>query len=137
MQYDFVKHYTTNGFNAEKAALQAGYEKKTARAGAYDLINRPAIKPLIERAVAKARDTILDRLSLGVEYRLKKLKSVIETYIPEDTSLFVAERVKIGLSAIQEVNKIAGDYAPDKRLALTVDLTADKLKEARKVYEDF
>ena len=137
LQYDFVKNYITNGFNAEQAAISAGYSQTVVDTRAFCLPNSPSVKPLIDKALDKARDTILSRLGVGLTWRIKKLKKVVDQYIPDDAPIQSHEPCAVALKAIAELNKIAGDYAPDKRLALTVDLTKDKLKEARKIYDEY
>lgn len=136
LQYNFVKNYISNGFNCEQACIAAGYDKHYARTTGYYLPQHPVIKPLVEKAKDRARDTIINKLALSIEKRLLHLKHVMEDCIPLDQPVD-DKRANIGIKAIQEINKMTGDYAPDKRLALTVDLTKDKLKEIKRMYEDY
>lgn len=137
LQYDFTKHYISNGFNAHRAAISAGYGKQMAVKEAYKLTAHPIIKPLVEKAKQSARDATLARLSLGIENRLIYLKQVITQFIPLDGTPLDDKQASVAIKAIAEINKIAGDYAPDRKLSVTVDMTKDKLKEARKVYDEF
>lgn len=131
-QAQFAINYIKNGRNAYKAALDAGYSPKHAKANSYTIVNQPAVKQALRKALVKAER----KLSATYEYKIKKLMRVINTYIPDEGELNNNE-VKTAISAITELNKMHGDYAPDKRLSLTVDATKDRVIEATKVYEEF
>ena len=138
MQYNFVTNYIKNGFNAYQAAISAGYSHDYANSTIPRMLEQPNIKPRIEKAMAKAEDKLINHLGLTYEWKAKKLKRVIEEFIPEDKTIKLnASQTKVGLSALAELNKMQGDYAPDKRLSVTVDATKEKLEEIKKQYEEY
>ena len=49
----FIEHYISNGFNATKAALSAGYSKRTARAMGCENLAKPYIKIEISKKIAE------------------------------------------------------------------------------------
>ena len=133
-QREFCTNYVGNGLNIYKAALEAGYSHKYSRVLAPKLLDHPLIKERITKAFNNAEE----RLTLTWEWKLKKLKRVIDTYIPDDSSQeLIQSNVKVGLIALAELNNMQGDYAPVKRLSMTVDATKNKLEEVRRIYEEY
>lgn len=132
MQYKFCSNYIKNGFNVKQAAIDAGYSEHYARTKANYLIDLPAIRTRVETAYKQAQD----RLGLDWQWKLKKLERVINEFIPNEGSLN-SRKARVGLQALAELNKMQGDYAPDKRISMTVDATQGRLLEARKQYKDY
>lgn len=136
--HDFTNEYIKNGFNAYRAALKVGYSYNMAKDHSYELTRHPLIAKKIDRAVAKVEAKQVKELSITWEWKLKKLKRVINEFIPDDKTIpLKKDDVKVGLAAIAEHNKMVGEYAPERRLSVNVDATKDKLKEAKKVYDEF
>lgn len=131
-QSSFLKNYICNGLNTYQAAIDAGYTKSYARVRSYDLLQQPHIQSRLETAFKKVEA----RLDISFDWRLNKLKRLINEIIPDDDNIIMSQS-KIAIQAIQEINKMFGDYAPDKRLTLNVDTTKDKLVEARRQYEEY
>jgi len=70
----FIAEYLANGLNATRAAVSAGYSKKTARPiGAENLT-----KPLIAAAIAGKTGKRLAELEVTADYVLKTIVSTIE-----------------------------------------------------------
>lgn len=136
-QYDFAVNYVKNGFNAHQAAIDAGYTKSTAQT--HNILSNPGVQQIVDKAYQKVEKKIVNTLGITFMWKLKRLKEVVEQYIPIDGTEFKGRStdVKVGLQALSEMNKMMGDYAPDKRLNLTVDATSSKMKEVRKIYEDY
>lgn len=132
LQYNFVSHYTRNGFKAKDAALRAGYTLKSATYYSSVIVRLPYVRKKIEQQM-KRND---QRVSKDYDWKMNKLKRIINEFIPDDGILNPNE-VKVGIAALTELNKMHGDYAPDKRLNLNVKATMDKLVEAKKVYEEY
>lgn len=62
----FVETYLTNGFNATKAAIAAGYSERTARQIGYENLTKPDIRSAIEMYLAEitlSREEILVRVA--------------------------------------------------------------------------
>ena len=135
-QYDFVLNYIKNGFNGYQAAIDAGYTHSSAKVQASQMLSNPQVKQRIDKAYKEAETKIIHQLGITYTWKMKRLKHVVEQYLPLDKDLKASD-VKIGLQALSEMNKMMGDYAPDKRLNLTVDATESKMKEVRKIYDDY
>jgi phage terminase small subunit len=135
-QYDFVLNYIKNGFNGYQAAIDAGYTHSSAKVQASQLLANDTIKQRIDKAYQEAERKIIHNLGITYTWKMKRLKHVVEQYLPLDKDLKASD-VKIGLQALTEMNKMMGDYAPDKRLNLTVDATTSKMKEVRKIYDEY
>ena len=133
MQFAFCTEYVRNGGNAHQAALTAGYSPSFSRFKAPELINKPHIAARMETALRRVEH----KLDVSFEWRINKLKRLVNAIIPEDDGKIIVAQGKVAIQALAEINKMYGDYAPDKRINMTVNATLDKLTEARKAYEEF
>jgi len=136
LQVSFCDNYIRNGFNAKQAALDAGYSEPYARQASLIIKNNPVISDTIDKAIKTAQRDILKQCGATYEARVRKLWKVVEHTIPEDNDP-IHPYVKNAIAAIAEINKMSGDYAPDKKLSLTVDMTKDKMQEVKKAYEEY
>lgn len=111
--------------NATQAAIKAGYSLRTAQQiGAENLLKPLIIARRNELEAAVAKEAIAN-----VEERQKKLTEVIrETY---RTPVMARDRV----SAIAEMNKMGGDYAPEKH-AILGDIVIEVVYRDRKQLEE-
>lgn len=136
-QYDFVVNYIKNGFNGKEAAIKAGYSRYSAYSQSVSLLAKPEIKDKLEKAYEQVEKKVIHTLGITFVWKLKRLKHIVEQYIPIDGTELKQSDVRVGLQALSEINKMTGDYAPDKRLNVTYDATSTKMKEVRKVYDEF
>ncbi len=128
-QQAFCEHYVSNGNSAYRAMLDAGYSKSysvndTAK-------NSPAVKQRLEMVHRNSQALI----QASFDWRVNKLKQLIESIIGEN-GIVLHAAAGYAIAAVAEMNKMAGDYAPEKHLRMTVKATADKLSNARKAYEE-
>ncbi len=65
----FVKQYCSNGFNATKAAISAGYSDKAARQQGSHTLSKIDIQEAIEKFMSKASDKAL----VTIESLIKEL----------------------------------------------------------------
>lgn len=137
MQFKFVREYISNGCNGYQAAIKAGYSETYARIQTHQLINKPHIRERIIKAYERMNERQDKAIFMSLQERCKILNQIIYDIIPQDGSEPKRTHYKVALSAIAELNKMSGDYAPDKRLTLNVDATKDKLVEARRQYEEY
>ena len=136
-QRSFVIEYLRNGFNGERAAIFAGYNEDYARKHVNKIITNPDIFEHISKAYKVAEMTQLKETALTMAEKARILNQIIYDIVPRDGSEPKRQYYKDALKAIDHLNKMAGDYAPDRRLMLTVDATQKKLNEARKIYEEY
>lgn len=71
------------------------------------------------------------RVKLDYNYKMSKLKRVIDTFISDDDDLRARE-VAVALQAIAESNKMAGHYSAEKVVNLNIEHDAD-LEQARDI----
>lgn len=133
MQYTFCSEYVKNGGNAKQAAITAGYSETYANCQTSKILDNPAIKERITKAFSKVERS----LGVSFEWRVAKLKRLVNAIIPEDDSEIKIVHGKVAIQALAEINKMYGDYAPEKRMNMTVNATLDKLLEARKAYDEY
>ena len=135
-QEKFIENYLKNGANAMQAALAAGYTNTVARVRSSSFLNHPLIKSRIQNAYTHIERQKVKDICLPLEERVRLLSKIIYDVLPPDGEP-VRKHYPDAIRAIQELNKLAGDYAPDRRLSVTVDATKDKLIEAKRVYEEY
>ncbi len=133
MQYTFCSEYVKNGGNAYQAAIKAGYSESYSQFKAPSLIHKPRLAERMESALRR----IEHKLDVPFEWRINKLKRLVNAIIPDGEGDIKIVHGKIAIQALAEINKMYGDYAPEKRMNMTVNATLDKLTEARKAYEEF
>lgn len=118
-QLAFCEAYLA-GESAQKSAILAGYNSPD-RAASY-LLRTKRIKDYLHKQQSRVVSA-----PITIEYKLDKLKTVVDQFIP-DSDLKVNE-VKVGISAIAELNRMQGHYAPDKSMNLNVNADAQATKE--------
>ncbi len=93
-----VKTYFKNGMNQFQAMIENGYGEQYALKCAWKFFDKPKIKKLIERRLAKMEENI----GVTYEWCLEKLKEFAMNY-PDKA-----------VSAISELNKMLDHYSPEK-----------------------
>lgn len=136
-QQSFVLNYLKNGFNMRCAAREAGYSEAFVAHKAHTLIENPEIYNRVVVAYKQYEMKQMKEIMITIEERVKILQSIIYDIVPKNGDEPKRNLYKVALQAVSELNKMAGDYAPDKRLSVTVDATQGKLKDARKQYDEF
>jgi phage terminase small subunit len=93
----FIAEYCSNGFNGSKAAITAGYSKKTSRQIATENLTKPHIKEEIKGYI----DSILSQYKDTLEYEIIQTYKTLAFYnvediIKKDGSLKVTDLKKLG-----------------------------------------
>lgn len=73
----FCRYYVSNGHNATRAAISAGYSKNTAREIARENLTKPYIKAFID----KLEEPVIKKLNIDENWVLTKLKNFSEANI--------------------------------------------------------
>lgn len=158
-QHTFCLKIIEHG-NGTQAAIEAGYSPKTARFTASENLTKPNIKAFIGELRVEAKDAsimgaverkqrlseigrgkVTDHLTkdgTGVDINLEKAGSVAEVTSHtefnqgEDEGYAVITRAKMHnpMQAIDLLNKMEGDYAPEKYLNLNINVEASNLSDA-------
>ena len=103
----FCKHYIANDFKSGRAALAAGYSKRSANEIASENLKKPQIRKYIEELMQDANE----KLDITIEWKMKKLKFAVDRSIKdEDNPPSEGYSVKDGLNAISELNDMQGHY---------------------------
>ncbi len=111
-QNRFIQEYLLNG-NATSAAKKAGYSEKTARETGYENLTKPHISEAIMQELEKRND----ESCWSFKKKLFLLQDIVEASIKERIDKNGNSRmvnVRAALSAIIEMNKMQGHYAPKK-----------------------
>lgn len=136
-QQSFVINYVQSGGNAKLAALQAGYSKVYAETNTTRLITNEAIRQRLAKAYQTVERKHQSRLCMTLEEKARVLSAIIYDVVPRDGSEPKRQHYPDAINAIKELNKMQGDYAPDKRLSVTVDATKNRLAQVKKQYEEY
>ncbi len=73
----FCRYYVSNGHNATKAAISAGYSEKTAKVIAMENLTKPYLKSFIE----ELEKPVLEELGLTENWVITKLRNFSEANI--------------------------------------------------------
>ncbi len=117
----FLQTYIKLG-NATQALIKAGYKTKNAGKYCSELLAKPYIKAELERA----RKAIQQKTDITFDWKMNKLKEIVlESTKPQDR-----------ISAIEVMNKMQGDNAPEKHHTtnVNVDVTLDNVKTISEQY---
>lgn len=92
----------------------------------------------VRKYLSKRIDNRSRSLRLNFDNKTKKLAKVVEEFIPENSETQMdPKKVSVAITAIQELNKMSGDYAAEKRVNINVE-PSDKEKEiANSLIEQF
>ena len=118
------------GFTASRAAAEAGY-KKAERDGSR-LMQTARIKKYL------AKHRIKSEVRITKERVLEKLITVVDKTIKDDeTSEIDVQLAKVGITALSEISKIEGYYAPTQTQNLNVnaDATIEDIRNVRNEYK--
>lgn len=99
----FVEYYSSSG-DGKKAALKAGYSAKYPSRSAHQLLKNPAIKQAVESQQQEA----FKALNIEREDKIRVLWYIAKTHYKKSDA-------RAAISAITELNKMQGDYAPVKQ----------------------
>jgi phage terminase small subunit len=118
MQMKFCNHYLANGHKANLAAETAGYKSKALNKGDQVLKH-----PLVQKYLANRIKQLQKNVEVTVDWKMGKLVNITER--TEDG------KPQVAISAISELNKMQGHYAPTQvqQTNLNLDLDVLKLKE--------
>lgn len=96
-QQAFIEAYLTNGFNATKAALAAGYSEKTAYSIGSENLRKPDISEVIQqriKALAMGADEALARLTEHARGDIGAFLDCAYEDLPEHPQSRLIKRVK-------------------------------------------
>lgn len=111
----FALNYLTNGFKKKQAAIDAGYSVVSAQTSANKCLKSPKVIEYIKVFMAE----IEKDLGITFEWKLGKLKQVVEISLPADKEELTAESIKKynpsdAIKAIDVMNKMQGHYKKDE-----------------------
>ena len=113
-QQAFVEAYLANGFNATKAALEAGYSEKTTRSQGSRLLTNVDVLAQIEtrmKALAMSADEAMMRLSQQGRGRLTDFAGLSVAELKEHPQAHLLHKLKVTTRTIQSFGK---DKEPER-----------------------
>jgi phage terminase small subunit len=120
----FCEEYLNNGYNIRAATQAAGYKCKNQHRG-YDLIRMPHIQEYLTRRINQ--QCAVEQITY--DWKVKKLKNVIDKCMPQEIPHaplpLNATQPQTAVSAISELNKMQGHYAPVKQISVNFNNDAD------------
>jgi hypothetical protein len=123
MQFRLAEQYLSNGHNLAKAAIAAGLKHEC---NGHRMLNLPKVRAYVDRRMALSKETT----KMDFDFKIQKLKKVIDDFIPAETEVLEPKKVSVGLQAVAEANKMQGDYAAEKRVTVNANVELDPLVKA-------
>lgn len=110
----FLKLFMQIG-NATEAVRQAGYQTKYPDKIANQLLKNP----IISQELVNAREIVEKKIDVSLEWRMSILKDIANNGQDSDR-----------IRSIAEINKMLGDYAPEKHhnTNLNIDATLEDVR---------
>lgn len=106
----FCEEYLSNGFKAREAAIAAGSKETSAALNACRWMKHKEVIDYIRMRTTQLRE----KCDITREWKMQKLKLCIESSIIKVNDVETAIDPKTIISAVGELNKMQGDYAPEK-----------------------
>lgn len=130
-QLRFCYEYMSNGNNAMQAAMAVGDSKESAQKNSWTYLKNPLIKSFIGDKLKKMEK----ELDITFEWKLKKLKHVVQVSIPDESQVLEEIDARAGVAAIAEMNKMQGHYSPDKHINANISADTD-VKEVQDMLQE-
>lgn len=138
----FCENYIDNGFNATKAARDAGYSEQTAKSMAAENLAKPYLNEYIQKRMKE----IFEKVGLTIELRAKKLMQGLEMSIPDKEMMQILPEeiqkeilknvdIRAGVACIAEANKMDGSYAAETHAVLVEESTNNIVQEKIEKFE--
>lgn len=120
-QKAFVQYYIANGYNGRRAAISAGYSKKTAAEMAHENLKKPHIRAFMEQTMKE----MMDEVGATRKWRLDLLKRTADAAFMGQTNEKGLPDYEGVVKTVQELNKMDGAYAPVKTQSEMTGVFAD------------
>jgi phage terminase small subunit len=121
-QLKFCEAYLTNGHNAAAARSAAGYSMQaTNNLSSKDVLQSKAVQDYL----AKRLKTVEEKEQITFDYKIKKLKQIVELSVPSEAANKEEINANAAISAISELNKMQGHYSAEKHANLNLVVDAD------------
>lgn len=118
----FIREYLANNGHGTNAALTAGYSVHSAHTTSTDLLKNPKIQKEIYRLTKQK----LEKADVTFDWKVKMLKSLIENCASGNNTKDDVIHPSGVVSAIAELNKMQGHYAPEKTLTTNVNVELEE-----------
>jgi len=119
----FIEAYLLTG-NATKSIIEAGYNTNNPNQMSSSVINRPHVK----EAIDKARSKVIEKTQINFQTVLETLWDVIIKTKNEGKD-------DICIKAINEMNKMLGNHAPEKHYNINENHEVKEIQEVRALYK--
>jgi hypothetical protein len=103
-----------------RAIAEASHYQVKNRDVMTEAVASQAVKDIIDEPMTVAAA----RIGVGRGWKMSKLKRIIEAFIPEEGIIDMKE-ADVALRALDIINKLTGDYAPDKSVSISANANVD------------
>ncbi len=122
--FRFCEEYLNNGYNVRQATIAAGYKGNSTRVNGYQLLKKPEVRAYIEMRLRELNEVT----KVTFDWKLQKLRQTARKCMPDETPHDIvplkSTNPAAAVSAIAEMNKMTGAYAPIK--SVTVNINSDQ-----------
>ncbi len=136
-QRKFVDAYLLCGC-VKSAAIEAGYSPDTATFAGSRVLKKKWVKLYMDNQVKK----IEEKFGIDFDWKVGKLKQCVELGMPavEEVKFLSLEekallKPAVAISAIAELNKMQGDYAPVKSETVNTHIVDGEIRELTEQYK--
>ncbi len=120
-QLQFCREYIKHNFNGQKACLAMGIKAHIARKQAWMYLQRVQVKDFIHKSLTEAREKVGDTFKDNHE----RCRHVRDVCVPLEEKDHEKMNIPGGMQAMDMLNKLDGNYAPDKSANLEVKIDSD------------
>lgn len=123
--------------NASKAIIATGYKGPKPEAAGYKMLNKPGIKRYIEQQLSIKQQEAVQKLEVSFEWIANKLKTIACKCVPDGVEIIEAKQAVAAVGALSELNKMMGNYSPERHVNVNVNADADleRVRELAKKYQ--
>lgn len=135
-QRNLVLNYVSTGGNLYQSAIRAKFGDAYARHNVYDDFQKRKIKNNLDKLRAQDEQDFAKRLGVTFEWRMNKLKRIVNSIVP-DSGEIKHKYTHNAIKAMAEMTRMFGDYAPERKMNLTVTSTLDSLAQIKRQYKEY
>jgi hypothetical protein len=129
-ELQFLNEYLKCG-NKKQAAVLSGWKEDNALASA----NRILAKQPAKEYLIREREKAARRAGWEYDAKLKKLKQIAVSCVPDAEHDVVPKKAMVAISAIAEANKMEGHYSAEKHVNVNVGIDTD-MEEAKRLAQE-
>ena len=137
-QENLVLNYIGLGENLYQSAIKAKFSETYSKVQSYQVVQQDKIQKKIKDARQQRDEDFVHKLGVTMSWRMNKLKRLVEDIIPDKGKGEIKHKyAHNAVKAMSEMTRLIGDYAPDRRVSLTVNTSLNTLDTIQRQYKEY